>query len=219
MKNTRILPALLLPVLLAACTDPGQSVPDPLTQPFTGTGSLVNYTPNQTYTLSVPVTSGTANVGQIGTDKAVSITVTPDVAQQRARTLTDFVNSVKAAGCDVTGISLQDTTYRSFSQFDFTTSTGKAATVEARSEATNADGTVNVTRKSFWFASTAGRMTGQYVCDGTATTFDIALKPGWNIVDQTSVRNPSTATSTNVRYANAVSSNTYAGSWYAYTKN
>lgn len=218
MRKTALL-ALTLPLALAACTPPVTG-PDPLTLNFTGTGTLQDYTPGQTYALSVPLATGTANVGEIKPDKTVSVTITPDVAKAKSRTLSDFVNSIKAAGCDTTQLTVQDTTYRSISKLDFTTSSGTPSYVQARGETSNADGTRNVTETAFWYATTAGALNGQYTCPGgTPITYNVTLYPGWNIIQTTGLYNPTTKSTSNIRYASATNANTYTGPWYAYTKN
>lgn len=218
MRKTALI-ALTLPLVLAACTTP-ETGPDPLTLNFTATGTLQNYTPGQTYALSVPLATGTTNVGEIKADKSVSATLTPDIAKARSRTLSDFVNSIKTAGCDASQMSVQDTTYRSLSKFDFTTANGTASYVQARSEVTNTDGTRNVTEKAFWYATAAGSITGQYTCPGgDPITYNVTLQPGWNTIDTTGLFNPTTKTTTNIHYTSVASTNTYTGPWYAYTKN
>ncbi|GAA5502705.1 hypothetical protein Dxin01_02449 [Deinococcus xinjiangensis] len=218
MHKTTLL-ALTLPLFLAACTTP-ETGPDPLTLNFTATGTLQNYTPDQTYALSVPLATGTASVGEIKTDKAVSVTLTPEIAKAKSRTLADFVNSIKTAGCDASQLTVQDTTYRGLSKFDFTTSNGTASYVQARSEISNADGTRSVTEKAFWYATAAGSITGQYTCPGgTPITYNVTLQPGWNVIDTTGVYNPTSKTTSSIRYTSMASTNTYTGPWYAYTKN
>lgn len=224
MRKT-VLSALALPLLLAACnsssnssSNPKPTAPDPLTLNFTATGTLQNYTPASTQALSVSVPGGTAAVGQLTTDKGVSVTLTPTIAQQGARKLSDQVSGLKGKSCDVSKLSVQDATYRGFSSFDFTTAKGVASHVEARTITNNSDGTRTIGRKAFWYATSAGSITGTYTCPNSSqTTFNLNLKPGWNLIDTTWNYNPTTDVTTNLQYSNAVSTTTYSGSWYAYS--
>ena len=208
--------SLLAPVTLAlvAC-----NTDLPPVQNFTGSGKVQNFVPKQDYPLTVLADAGAVQVGMLKTDKTIELNLSSDIAQQRSRLLSDYVALVKAGGCDVSRMEVQDTRYRNFSRFDFNVGDVKSY-VTTQSETRNADGSITTNQKMFWYATAAGSLKGVISCPGTTPAmYDVQLQAGWNIVNYVETVKPTTKTLERVSFGPAVSGNRYDGPWSAYSSN
>lgn len=206
-------------LLLASCGGGGSTSTtptDPTTLTLTSNGRVQNFTPDREYTLSYDTGISLIQVGSMKTDKSVAISITAEQGSQNMSTLSAWHARMQAAKCDVTTLTVADTSYRVHTYYPFTQADGtKMYTVMQRATAVG-DGTYNWDRTHMFYVKTAGGMKGTSNCSGVVTAFNIELKPGWNVVHQTFNENPADMSWKNHQYTSGNPLTTVTGNWYAY---
>lgn len=218
MNKLAFLPASLVIVSLVAC---GPNTPDPTTLSFQGSGSA----PGAQNTTSLPLTAyfwGTKNAaGTLNADKTVNLRLTPAMyAAGPTKTLSDWKNSFDAS-CNTSGLNITtNTTYWMFSRGYYQETATVNRYLTPGSYVTNADGTESFTLYFFYFVKSSGAMSGTVTCGTEKYSYDLTLKPGWNIATDTYTINPSTGALTTVEKLQTVSTDTsYNGPWISFYEN
>ena len=215
--HTRMLPALLIPALIASCNTTSVTA-DPLDLSFTATGTTQNYKPVQDAELSYTTQNTKLVIGTLKAGGTVDITMTAAQATSvTMRQLSDYATAWKNGGCDISGLAVQDTTLRFTDRAMFNAAGGTPSVMYPQAVRKNADGTTTVERTGFWYAQKTGSMKGAVRCPGRPdVTYDVNLQPGWNTTVHTLTTRPD-GTITDDRIGQSRVTNTYDGPWYAYT--
>lgn len=213
-----VLAALVsLTALLASCRDQVTTTPvDPATLTVTSSGALQNYTPDREYAVSYDTGKGVIQVGSVRSDKTVSVKITAEQGSQNMNTLSAWVSRMQTAKCEVSGLTIADTSYRAHTTYPFTKSDGTKMYAVMQRAAAVGDGTYNWDRTHLFYVKAAGSMKGTNNCSGLITTFDIELQPGWNVIHQTFNENPTDLKIKNLKFTTGAKSTTVSGNWYAY---
>lgn len=215
----KFLPLTFAALLFTACNPP--TTTDPTTLTFTGTGTAQNIQAIDTpYSLTNTFNKVSLVVGTLNTDKSVSVSLDPTKITSWVK-LSDWKANMADSGCDVSKLNITtDTAYYIVQNLAFSEGTTNFS-LDAGTTTKNSDGTTTYVHHKFFYVKSAGQMTGQATCPDTAgaRTFDVQLKPGWNIIDWRDIYNPTTKLFTSYAFTTGAHTNTYNGPWTIYSLN
>lgn len=209
----------VLPALLAAC-GPGAPAVDPTTLTFVGKGSLADDNASVTSDYALSTTFGGKTLANVGTLKAGGA-VNMQVTAAGANSLPSFSlggwRGNWGKTCDVSQLTVgQDAPYVIVDGLGFTDE-GKTYELYAQTITKNTDGTFSSDRSLFFYTTKSGSLTGEVSCaNQVKRSFNVTLRPGWNIVHHKWTYNPTTQSYSQDSYGNTEQATTYDGPWVVY---
>lgn len=212
--------ALLTTLALSLTVSPSTGMaaaptpPTPPTRAFTVTGPVTNT--HFTASAAVLLAGTTLKVGTVDASGTVTVTLpaTPP-ASVPWRSFSQLLTAWQTAKCDTSGLTVEDSQFRSTDAFDVTGEGGVRLQLYPMTVTSGPDGTRTTVVSQFYYALGPGRLSGTLVCGGVPRTFDLTLQPGWTIARRFDTTDASRRV-VQARIGDAVTAEAYDGPWAAF---